>query len=335
MPLSFRAVKIPDLPFGKQPSYPRIGEEEPSLQPHGAELAQGHFPSLQSFITLSGGIPLLSSVYINYSSADNRGQVLKRYADEIAGVVVEAIARCKTDKGCTGCGQASFTPALVNLLSSSLAAPPGATLSTLAPDRREKEDVIRVLRQRPVLREWCGMDNENYQGTSVFHSLGVCTTSTDGGSYSMTRHCPPYRYFSTFLKSYGEPYLGFTPLQSKQAPSHAEPSRVCDDEARNAAIVAFDGGEGLVEQDMRDHSKRMKLAIKHKVNKLVSRIWLAFNSYSITYYHALCKEGLPTKAVRPKSSIPKSIEEATKAVDDVFNVAIQNAGRELISNSSR
>ncbi|KAI6095008.1 hypothetical protein EV401DRAFT_2048613 [Pisolithus croceorrhizus] len=45
----------------------------------------------------------------------------------------------------------------MNLLSSSLVAHPGATLSTLTPDRREKEDVIRVSRQRPVLRACSGL----------------------------------------------------------------------------------------------------------------------------------------------------------------------------------
>lgn len=34
------------------------------------------------------------------------------------------------------------------------------------------------------------------------------------------------------------------------------------------------------------------------------------------------------KAVRPKLTMPKSIEEAAKAVADIFNVARQNAGRE-------
>lgn len=53
-------------------------------------------------------------------------------------------------------------------------------------------------------------------------------------------------------------------------------------------------------------------------------------------YYALCKEELPMEVdfmlsdslevVRPNLSMPKSIEEAAKAVDDVFNTVMQNAG---------
>ncbi|KAI6141948.1 hypothetical protein EDD17DRAFT_1515946 [Pisolithus thermaeus] len=165
----------------------------------------------------------------------------------------------------------------MNLLSSSLVAHPGATLSTLTPDRREKEDVIRVSRQRPVLRAcsglvlgWCGMDNENYQGTNK---------------------CP------------------------------ATPSLVgyVADEARNAAIADFDGGERLVEQDMRDRFERMKLTIKHKrmvIHHFVNlRRWMYLMTSS-----AFARFLVFFQAVRPKSSISESIEEATKAAADVLTL---------------
>jgi len=41
---------------------------------------------------------------------------------------------------------------MVNHLSSALAPPSRAMLSTMTPDQREKEDAARVSRQRPVLR---------------------------------------------------------------------------------------------------------------------------------------------------------------------------------------
>lgn len=41
---------------------------------------------------------------------------------------------------------------MVSTLQSALAAPPRATLSTLSPEQREKEDSSRITRQRPVLR---------------------------------------------------------------------------------------------------------------------------------------------------------------------------------------
>jgi regulator of nonsense transcripts 2 len=45
-----------------------------------------------------------------------------------------------------------FTPALVTALGSALAPPNKAALATLAPEQREKEDSVRLTRQRPILR---------------------------------------------------------------------------------------------------------------------------------------------------------------------------------------
>lgn len=41
---------------------------------------------------------------------------------------------------------------MVSSLQAALAAPPRASLANLAPEQREKEDSIRVMKQRPVLR---------------------------------------------------------------------------------------------------------------------------------------------------------------------------------------
>ncbi|KAI6125708.1 ARM repeat-containing protein [Pisolithus croceorrhizus] len=224
-------------------------------------------------------------------SADNRDQILKdidslsleKYTDEIAGAVVEGIARCKTDKDVWAAVEVicslhrrfptTFTPALVNLLSSSLAAPPRATLSTLTPDQREKEDAVRVSRQRPVLRVCSELalvgvirDSPTRSGAEWIMRVIKELLSNDPSLSSLP-------LLSTFLKSYGRPYLGLTTLQSKQIPSDTEVGRVMD-EASNAVIGTFDEGEGLVEQDMRDRFKRMcegyfesvskKLSLEHK-----------------------------------------------------------------------
>ncbi|KAI6046075.1 ARM repeat-containing protein [Pisolithus marmoratus] len=223
--------------------------------------------------------------------ADNRDQVLKdidslsleKYTDEIAGAAVEGIGRCKTDKDVWAAVEvmcslhrrfpASFTPALVNLLSSSLAAPSRATLSTLTPDQREKEDAARVSRQRPVLRVCSELalvgvirDSPTRSGAEWIMKVIKELLSNDPSLSSLP-------LLSTFLKSYGRPYLCLNPLQSRQMPSDADPSRATD-EARNVAIAAFDEGEELVEQGTRDRFKRMcegyfesvakKLVIEHK-----------------------------------------------------------------------
>lgn len=104
---------------------------------------------------------------------------LEKYIDEIAGAVVEGIARCKTEKDVWGAVEVytdprlncptliifskivshlhcrfpnTFTPVAVSSLSSAIAAPSRASLSNLTPEQREKEDSARVLRQRPMLR---------------------------------------------------------------------------------------------------------------------------------------------------------------------------------------
>ena len=46
----------------------------------------------------------------------------------------------------------TFTPALISNLSIAISAPPKATLATLTPEQREKDDSTRVTRQRPIVR---------------------------------------------------------------------------------------------------------------------------------------------------------------------------------------
>jgi regulator of nonsense transcripts 2 len=118
---------------------------------------------------------------------ENRDHILKdieslsleKYIDEIAGAAVEGVGRCKTEKdvwsavevrnNCTASltlanhttqiisalhtrFSTTFTPVLVSSLSAALSAPSRAALSALAPEQREKDDLARITRQRPVLR---------------------------------------------------------------------------------------------------------------------------------------------------------------------------------------
>jgi regulator of nonsense transcripts 2 len=46
----------------------------------------------------------------------------------------------------------SFTPTVVGLFASTLAAPSRSALALLAPEQRDKEESARISRQRPVLR---------------------------------------------------------------------------------------------------------------------------------------------------------------------------------------
>jgi regulator of nonsense transcripts 2 len=117
--------------------------------------------------------------------ADNRDQILKdieslsleKYVDETPSTIMEGIARCKTEKDVWSAVEvrglfrpqtwsnrmqiisamhrrfpSTFTPSIISSLSAALAPPKYATLATLPPEQREKEDSARISRQRPVLR---------------------------------------------------------------------------------------------------------------------------------------------------------------------------------------
>lgn len=47
---------------------------------------------------------------------------------------------------------ATFTPALLSILATALAAPARAALASLTPEQREREETARVTKQRPLIR---------------------------------------------------------------------------------------------------------------------------------------------------------------------------------------
>ncbi|GLB37513.1 putative up-frameshift suppressor 2 [Lyophyllum shimeji] len=222
-------------------------------------------------------------------AAEGRDQILKeidslsleKYIDEIAGAVVEGIPRCKTERDVWAAVEvisslhqrfpATFTPALLSVLSAAIGAPNRSALNALAPEQREKEETARVTRQRPVLRVCSELalvgiikDVPGRSGGEWIMKALKELLSNDPGLSSLP-------LLTTFLKSYSRPYLGITPpATSKQTSSESD------------AVIETDGAfpslthetDELVEQDIRDRFKRMcegyydnvckKLVIEHK-----------------------------------------------------------------------
>ncbi|CAA7259114.1 unnamed protein product [Cyclocybe aegerita] len=231
-------------------------------------------------------------------ASDNREQIVKdieslsleKYIDEIAGAVIEGLARCKTEKDIWGAVEIIstlhrrfskvFTPALVANLASAISAPPRASLSTLTPEQREKEDSARVTRQRPVVRLCSELalvgvikDAPDRSGAEWMMKAMKELLSNDPSLSSLP-------LLTTFLKGYSRPFLGISPpASSKQVPQGAEPGDLSntqtngDDDGGQFPPLAKEDEE-LVEQDIRDRFKRMcegyfdnvckKLIIEHK-----------------------------------------------------------------------
>ncbi|KZT65935.1 ARM repeat-containing protein [Daedalea quercina L-15889] len=214
---------------------------------------------------------------------ENRDQVVKdietlsleKYVDELAGAVLEGIARCKTEKDVWSAAEIvsllhrrfpkTFTPGFVSALSGALAPPNRAALAALASEQREKEDATRVTRQRPVLRVCAELalvgiirDAPGRSGGEWIMKVIKDLLSNDSTLSSMP-------LLSTFLKSFARPYLGITPpATSKQISASSEPgtlSSAATDEANakvNGAFPALTKEEDeLVEKEIRDRFKKM------------------------------------------------------------------------------
>ncbi|KDR75800.1 hypothetical protein GALMADRAFT_248514 [Galerina marginata CBS 339.88] len=230
-------------------------------------------------------------------AADNREQIMKdiesltleKYVDELAGGVLEGLARCKTEKDVWGAVEVisalhqrfskTFTPALVLNLSGAISAPSRASLAALTPEQREKEDSARVTRQRPIVRVCSELalvgiikDAPDRSGAEWIMKALKDLLSNDPSLSSLP-------LLTTFLKSYSRPFLGITPPSpSKQIASDAEPgslsTNVHEEEGNSQFPPILKEEDELVEQDIRDRFKRMcegyfdnvckKLVIEHK-----------------------------------------------------------------------
>ncbi|KAF9465011.1 transcription factor [Collybia nuda] len=226
-------------------------------------------------------------------AADNRDQILKdvdslsleKYIDEIAGAVVEGISRCKTEKDVWAAVivisslhrrfSSNFTPALVSALSSAISAPNRAALSSLAAEQREKEDNIRVSRQRPVLRVCSELALVGIIKDAPGRSGGEWIMKSLKELLSNDPSLSSLPLLTTFLKSYSRPFLGISPpTNSKQISLDPETGSRSDEESDGLFPALSKEENELVEQDIRDRFKRMcegyyenvckKLIIEHK-----------------------------------------------------------------------
>ena len=228
--------------------------------------------------------------------ADNRDTILKdveqlaleKYIEEIAGVIPEGIARCKTDKDAWAATEvisafhrrfpATFTPAIISSLGTALAPNPKAALSAMAPEQREKEEHARVTRQRPVLRV-----------CSELALVGIIRDAPGraGGEWIMRAlrellsgdpSLSSLPLLTTFLKSYARPYLGLNPPSgsTKQVSTDVQPGTLSAEAAAEfPELSAGNEEDELVEKEIRERFKKMcegyfdnvakKLVIEHKV----------------------------------------------------------------------
>ncbi|EIW82813.1 ARM repeat-containing protein [Coniophora puteana RWD-64-598 SS2] len=227
--------------------------------------------------------------------SDNRDQIVKdidtlsleKYVDEIAGATLEGIARCKTEKDVWSAVEiicalhrrfpAAYTGALIPLLGGVLAPPNKAALSALPQDQREKEDSVRLSRQRPVLRVCAELALVGIIRDGPGRSGGEWIMKAVKDLLSNDPTLSSLPLLSTFLKNYSRPYLGIVPPQPKQSQTDAESGQAASSaqsEVQSHFPPIVHEGEELVEQEIRDRFKRMcegyfdnvakKLVIEHK-----------------------------------------------------------------------
>jgi regulator of nonsense transcripts 2 len=228
---------------------------------------------------------------------DNRDQILKdietltleKYIDEIAGAVPEGIVRCKLEKDVWSATEVisalhrrfptNFTPALIAALASALVPSNKATLATMAPEQREKEEAARVARQRPTIRVCAELALVGVIRDGPSRSGGEWTMKVVRDLLSNDPSLSSLPLLTTFLKSYAQPFLGLAPpAASKQISASTEPGMLAFGTSETAEItfppLGVDAEDELVEKDIRDRFKKMceacfenvakKLVLEHK-----------------------------------------------------------------------
>ncbi|EIN12047.1 transcription factor [Punctularia strigosozonata HHB-11173 SS5] len=223
---------------------------------------------------------------------DNRDQVLKdieslsleKYVDEIPGAIMEGISRCKTEKDVWSAVEiisamhrrfpTMFTPSILSALSAALAPPNRATMTSLLPEQREKDDAARISKQRPVLRVCSELALVGIIKSAEWIMKAIKELLSNDPTLSSLP------LLTTFLKSYSRPYLGIVPPANvaKQISSASEPGTMSAESSNGDAAGAFptlfNEERELVSKDVRDRFKRMcegyfenvskKLVIEHK-----------------------------------------------------------------------
>ncbi|KAM6502194.1 ARM repeat-containing protein [Amanita muscaria] len=228
---------------------------------------------------------------------DNHDQILKeietlsleKYIDEIVSAVIDGLARCKTEKDVWSAVEVisslhrrfpkTFTPGLVSSLASSICPPSRAALNGLTPEQKDKDDVIRITRQRPLLRVCAELAMVGIIKDAPDRSGGEWVMKALKELLSNDPSLSSLPLLATFLKSYSRPYLGIALLTpSKQiSPQPGQGTHSASQESMNGGIhfpALVKEEEELIEQDIRDRFKRMcegyfenvckKLLIEHK-----------------------------------------------------------------------
>lgn len=218
---------------------------------------------------------------------DNKDQIVKdieslsleKYVDELSGAVLEGLGRCKAERDVWGAVEvisllhrrfpSTFTPALVASLAAALAPPSKVTLAALTPEQKEKEDISRVSRQRPILRVCSELALVGVIKDSPGRSGGEWIMKTIKELLSNDPSLSSLPLLTTFLKSYSRSYLGLKPPPVSDSNESTE--NVSTDCVNG---ITWSDYEELIEQDIRDRFKRMsegyfdnvckKLVIEHK-----------------------------------------------------------------------
>ncbi|KAH8828075.1 ARM repeat-containing protein [Flagelloscypha sp. PMI_526] len=229
-------------------------------------------------------------------AADYRDQIFKdisslsleKYIEELATAAVEGIVRCKSEKDVWSAVQIisalhrrfpkEFTPGLVSSLAAALAPASREALAGLPQDQREKEDALRVTRQRPVLRVCCELALVGVIRDAPGRSGGEWIMKRMKELLSNDPSLSSLPLLTTFLKTYALPFLGISPPTSnKQINAQTEPGTLSF-----STQSSVDGpfpelaktDDYLVEQETRDRFKKMcegyfdnvakKLLIEHQ-----------------------------------------------------------------------
>jgi len=190
----------------------------------------------------------------------------------------------------------TFTPALVNILSSVLAVPSRGSLASLGPEQRDKEDTARIVRQRPVLRLCAELaivgvirDSPSRSGAEWMMKaikemvckakLLPCTLLTPFIQLSNDPSLSSLPLLTTFLKSFSYPYLGLLPPSSSK-PVITESTPETDPEGNGEFPDLIKAEDELVEQDIRDRFKRMCVGYYENVSrKLVMEHTVSLNLF--------------------------------------------------------
>ncbi|KDQ21888.1 hypothetical protein BOTBODRAFT_50425 [Botryobasidium botryosum FD-172 SS1] len=245
---------------------------------------------------------------------DNRDQVLRdidtltleKYVDEIASAAAEGAGRCKTEKDVWSAIElisalhrrfpATFTPALFSLLGNAMAPPARAALAALTPEQREREETLRVTRQRPLIRVCAELalvgiirDGPNRSGGEWMMKTLKELLSNDPSLFSLP-------LLSTFLKSYARPFLGIMPHASSKKQVESTGEQLSSDAAQEAqdessAQIVFNEDSELVEKEIRDRFRKMCEGYFDSVSKKLVKEHLKLQEQDRRNHEAYIRSG--------------------------------------------